>query len=69
MGNNSNSARNKNLNNCYAYSKLMAILEEEINVLAGGICGNNMKVLPGKYHHLTLLRECEGGGFNCLYDY
>ena len=41
VGNDSNGAKKLFLDHCYAYSKILAILEEEINLLAGGTCHNN----------------------------
>ena len=56
------------LDHRYACPELLAILEEELNVLAGGTCQKNRKGFPVKYNHITLPRGCEWGTLKCLYN-
>ena len=47
----------------YACPELLAILEEEINVLAGGTCRKNRKGVPVKDDSITPQGVCERGTF------
>ena len=49
------------LDNRDACPELLDILEEELNVLAGGTCTNNRKLFSLKDIFLTLLMGCERG--------
>ena len=57
------------LDNRHACPELLAILEEDLNVLAGGKCRKNRKVFPLKDYCLTLPRGCEKGIYKCLYNF
>ena len=49
------------LDNRDACPELLDILEEELNVLAGGTCTNNRKLFSLKDIFLTLLMGCKRG--------
>ena len=59
MVNNPDGARKMFLFNLYACPELLAILEEDLNVLADGTFWKNRKGLPVKYGRLTLQRGGE----------
>ena len=54
--------------NLYACPELLAILEEELNVIAGGTCRHNMKCFSLKDCFLTLLMGCKRGTPKCIYN-
>ena len=45
-------------NNRYACPQILAVLEEDLNVLVGGTFQNNRKGFPVKYDCLTIPRGC-----------
>ena len=61
-------ARELFLDNRRACPELLAILEEELNVIVGGTCRNNRKRFPLKYDCLTLPMGCESETFKFLYN-
>ena len=61
--NDPNGAREMFLDNLHAFPEILAILEEELNVLAGGTCRKNRKGFPLKYYCLTLQSGCERGTY------
>ena len=68
MGNDPNGARKMFLDHSYACPKILAILEDGLNVITGGTCRKNNKGLPGKYDNLNLPKGCEMGGFKRIYN-
>ena len=56
------------LENRYACPKILTILEEELNVIAGGTCWKNRKDFPGEYDHLTITRISERVILKLLYN-
>ena len=68
VGNDHDGARKMFLDHSYACPKILAILEDGLNVITGGTCRKNNKGLPGKYDNLNLPKGCEMGGFKRIYN-
>ena len=68
LGDYPNGARKLFSDHHYECPEILAILEEDLNVLAGGKCWNNRKGFPGKDDNITLPRGCERGTSKRLYN-